>query len=505
MDWLTQHDAVVNCKQRYIVLKCQNGDLLHVESDKLDGLSNSQHKNVSEKGYDAYLAYVLDTKVTESQFLLVPVVCEFPDVFPKELPGLPQVREVDFSIYLVPRITPISIAPYRMAPTELMELKTQLQELIDRGFTQPSFSPWGAPVLFVKKKDGPLRLFIDYRQLNKVTIKKKYPLPRIDDLFDQLKGATVFSKINLHSGYYQLRVKDLDIPKTTFRTRYEHYEFLVMSFINVNFGFRKLDSLDILYLPRVFGWIQKPPKNVSKVRSFLGLAGYYRRFVKGFSMVAFPMTQLLQKDMKLEWSNKCQQSFDRLEALLTEAHVLFKPKSGKEFEIYSGASLNGLGYVLMQEGKGIAYTSRQMKPQKKNYHIHDLELAAIVFALKIWRHYLFGEKCHIYTDHKRLKYLMTQKDLNLRQHRWLELLKDYDLVIDYHLGKANVVADALSRKYLFVLRAMNTQLSISNDGSIVAELKARPTFLQQICEAQKNDDELQAKWVQYESNPDSEF
>jgi len=248
-----------------------------------------------------------------------------------------------------------------------------------------------------------------------------------------------------------------------------------------------------------------PPKNVSEVRSFLGLAGYYRRFVQGFSMIASPMTRLLQKDVKFEWTDECQQSFNRLKDLLTKAPILVQPKSGKEFVIYSDASLNGLGCVLMQEGKVIAYASRQLKPHERNYPVHDLELAAIVFALKIWRHYLYGEKCHIYTDHKSLKYLMTQKDLNLRQRRWLELIKDYDLIIDYHPGKANVVADALSRKSLFALRAMNTRLSLTDDGSILAELRAKPTFLQQICEAQKNDEKLQVKRAQCESGNDSEF
>ena len=175
--------------------------------------------------------------------------------------------------------------------------------------------------------------------------------------------------------------------------------------------------------------------------------------------------------------HECQQSFNRLKDLLTKAPVSVQPEPGKEFVIYIDASLNGLGCVLMQEGKVIAYASRQLKPHERNYPVHDLELVAIVFALKIWRHYLYGEKCHIYTDHKSLKYLMTQKDLNLRQRRWLELIKDYDLIIDYHPGKANVVADALSRKSLFALRAMNTQLSLTDDGSILVELRAKPTFL----------------------------
>ena len=191
---------------------------------------------------------------------------------------------------------------------------------------------------------------------------------------------------------------------------------------------------------------RRPPRNVTEVRSFLGLAGYYRRFVKGFSMTATPMTRLLQKNVKFECSEKCQISFDKLKTFLTEAPVLTQSTYGKEYVIFSDASLNGLRCVLMQEGKVVAYSLRQLKPHENNYPTHDLELAAIVFALKIWRHYLYGEKCFMYTNHKSLKYLPSQRELNLRQQRWMELIKDYDCVIDYHLGKANVVAKALSRK-----------------------------------------------------------
>ncbi|KAG8485970.1 hypothetical protein CXB51_019321 [Gossypium anomalum] len=568
MDWLTLHDAKINCKEKVIELKCENGETLRVESDKSKVLpsviSSMSAQRYLRKGYEAYLAYVINTKEVEKKVESVPVVCEFADVFPEELPGLPPVREVEFGIDLIPGTAPISIAPYRMAPVELKELKSQLQELTHKGFVRPSFSPWGAPVLFVKKKDGSMRLCVDYRQLNKVTIKNKYPLPRIDDLFDQLKGATWFSKINLRSGYYQLRVKESDVPKTTFRTRYGHYEFLVMPFGLTNAPAVFMDLMNHIFRPyldkfvvvfiddiliyskddtehaehlkivlqtlrdkqlyakfsksefwlREVGFLGhiisgdgirvdpskisaivdwKPPKNVTEVRSFLGLAGYYRRFVNGFSIIVAPITRLLQKDVKFEWTEECQQSFEELKKLLTEAPVLVQPESGKEFVVYSDASLNGLGCVLMQEGKVVAYASRQLKPHERNYPTHDLELAAVVFALKIWRHYLYGEKCRVYTDHKSLKYLMSQKDLNLRQRRWLELLKDYELVIDYHPGKANVVADALSRKLLFALRDMNTRLKVSDDGSILAELRARPMFLQEICEAQKNDQDLQAK------------
>ena len=215
----------------------------------------------------------------------------------------------------------------------------------------------------------------------------------------------------------------------------------------------------------VFEWM--PPRNVTKVRSFLGLVGYYRIFVKGFSMIASPMTRLLHKNMKFEWGEECQRNFDKLKAFLTEAQVLTQPTCGKEYVIFSDASLNGLGCVQMQEGKVVAYASRQLKPHEKNFPTHDLELAAIIFALKIWRHYLYGEKCFIYTDNKNLKYLPSQRELNLRQRRWMKLIKDYDCVIDYHLGKANVVTDALSRKIMQTLRALNAHLLLTDDGTVV--------------------------------------
>ena len=199
----------------------------------------------------------------------------------------------------------------------------------------------------------------------------------------------------------------------------------------------------------VVNW--KPPRNVIEVRSFLGLARYYRRFMKGFFVIALSLTKLLKKGVKFEWSNKCQNSFEQLKEMLVEAPVLTQPTSGKEYTLYSDASGIGLGCVLMQDGKVVAYASRQLKPHEKNYPTHDLELVAVVFALKIWRHYLYGEKCRIYTYHKSLKYLLTQKELNLRQRKWLELFKYYDCIIDYHPGKANVVAEALSRKAMAAL------------------------------------------------------
>jgi hypothetical protein len=191
---------------------------------------------------------------------------------------------------------------------------------------------------------------------------------------------------------------------------------------------------------------RQPPKNVTEVRSFLGLEGYYRKFVEGFSSIAKPMTLLLKKDKKFEWTDKCEESFQELKRRLVSAPILTMPDVTKEFVIYCDASKLGLGSVLMQEGKVISYLSRQLKPHEANYRTQDLELAAVVHALKTWCHYLIGNRCDIYTDHKSLKYIFTQRELNLRQRRWIELIKDYDLSIHYHPGKANVVADALSRE-----------------------------------------------------------
>ncbi|XP_019059514.1 PREDICTED: uncharacterized protein LOC104825588 [Tarenaya hassleriana] len=468
-------------------------------------------------GDEAFLVVVTATQEMEMRLGETPVVRDFPDVFPEELPGLPPEREVDFCIDVIPGTEPVSKTPYRMAPTEMAELKKQLNELMEKGFIQPSVSPWGAPVLFVKKKDGSMRLCIDYRGLNQVTIKNRYPLPRIDELLDQLQGAQWFSKIDLRSGYHQIGVKAGDVQKTAFRTRYGHFEFVVMPFglTNAPAVFMQLmnrvfmDYLDefviifiddiLIYSPdrcsheqhlrlvlqrlreqklyakfsKCAFWLQevgflghvisaqgvqvdqakieavmewKTPTNATEIHSFLGLAGYYRRFVEGFAKLAKPMTKLTGKNVRFDWTPECEVSFVELKKRLTTAPILALPQPGIPYEVYTDASKQGLGCVLMQEGHVIAYASRQLRKHEENYPTHDLELAAVVHALKIWRSYLYGEKVKLNTDHKSLTYVISQKDLNLRQRRWIELIADYDLEIAYHPGKANVVADALSRK-----------------------------------------------------------
>ncbi|GJZ44753.1 putative reverse transcriptase domain-containing protein, partial [Tanacetum coccineum] len=377
-------------------------------------------------------------------------------------------------------------APYRLAPSEMEELSTQLQELSDKGFIRPTSLPWGAPVL-------------------------------IDDLFDQLQGSSVYSKIDLRSGYHQLRVCDEDIPKTAFRTRYSHYEFQVMPFglSNAPAVFMDLmnrvcrpylDKFVIVFIDDILiysktkeehdahlrlilellkkeelyakfskcdFWLSKvqflghvidsegihvdpakiesikdweSPKTPTEIRQFLGLAGYYRRFIEGFSKIAKPMTKLTQKSVKFDWGEKEETAFQTLKQKLCSAPILALPEGSENFVVYCDASHKGLGAVLMQKEKVIAYASRQLKIHEKNYTTHDLELGVVVFALKMWRHYLYGTKCVVFTDHKSLQHILDQKELNMRQRRWLELLSDYDCELRYHSRKANVVSDALSQK-----------------------------------------------------------
>ncbi|GKB79824.1 putative reverse transcriptase domain-containing protein, partial [Tanacetum coccineum] len=258
-----------------------------------------------------------EDKSKEKRLEDVPTVRDFLEVFPEDLPGLPPTRQFKFQIYLVPSAAPVARAPYRLAPSELQELSTELQELSDKGFIRPSSSPWGAPVLFVKKKDGSFRMCIDYHELNKLTMKNRYILPRIDDLFDQLQGSSVYSKIDLRSGYHQLRVRDEDIPKTAFRTRYGHYEFQVMPFgltnapahaehLKLILELLKKEELYVKFskskIESIKDWAS--PKTPTEIRQFLGLAGYYQRFIKGFSKIAKPMTKLTQKSVKFDWTEK---------------------------------------------------------------------------------------------------------------------------------------------------------------------------------------------------------
>nr|GEU60551.1 putative reverse transcriptase domain-containing protein [Tanacetum cinerariifolium] len=428
---------------------------------------------------------------------LIPVEMGSFDViigFPEDLSGIPPIHQVEFQIDLVPSVAPVARASYRLAPSEMKELSDQQKELADKGFIRPTFSRWGAPVLFVKKKYGSFQMCIDYKELNKLTVKNRYSLPRIDDLFNQLQGSSVYAKIDLRSGYHQLRVREEDILKTTFRTLYGHYEFQVMPFglTNVPAVFMDLinpmckpylDKFVIVFLDDILIYSNNKqeheehlklilellkkeqfqgihvdpakiefikdwasPKTATEIRQFIGLAGYYRRFIEGFLKISRSMTKLTQNKVKFDWGDKQETTFQIIKHKLCSAPVLALPNGSEDFVVYCDASIKGLGVVLMQREKVIAYRLQQLKIHEKNYTTHDLELRAVVFALNIWRHYLYETKCTVFTDHKSLQHILDQKELNMRQRCLLELLSDYDCEIRYHPGKANVVADALSRK-----------------------------------------------------------
>ncbi|GKB18108.1 putative reverse transcriptase domain-containing protein [Tanacetum coccineum] len=387
MDWLANHHTVIVCDEK--IMRIPYGDeVLIVQGDrggkgeksKLSIISCTKTQKYIKRGCPIFLAQVMrketENKSEEKRLEDVPTVRDFPEVFPEDLPGLPPTRQVEFQIDLVPGAAPVARAPYRLALSKLQELSTQLQELSDKGFIRPSSSPWGAPVLFVKKKDGSFWICIDYRELNKLTVKNRYPLLRIDDLFDQLQGSSVYSKIDL-------RVQFLG-----------H----VINSEGIHMDPAKIESIK--------DWAS--PKTPIEICQFLVLAGYYRRFIEGFSKIAKTMTKLTQKNVKFDWSEKAEAAFQLLKQKLCSASILALPEGIENFMVYCDASRKGLDAVLMQREKVIAYASGQLKIHEKNYTTRDLKLRAV-------------------------------KELNMRQRRWLELLSDYDCKIRYHPGKANMV------------------------------------------------------------------
>ncbi|GJS09339.1 putative reverse transcriptase domain-containing protein [Tanacetum coccineum] len=334
------------------------------------------------------------------------------------LPGLPPTQQVEFQIDLIPGAEPVALAPYRLASSEMKELSDRLQELSDKGIIRPSSSPWGASVLFVKKKDRSFRMCIDYREMNKLTVKNRYPLPRIDDLFDQLQGSNVYSKIDLRSvPCYAIWLDE--------RTNgvYGSHELGVQAY---------LDKFVIVFIDDILIYSKNKKEHEEHLKAILELLKKEELYAK-FSKCEFWLP-------KFDWGDKQEATFQLLKQKLCSAPILALPKGNEEFIVYRDALIKGLGAVLMQREKVIAYASRQLKIHEKNYTTYDLELGVVVFALKIWRHYLYGTKCTVFTDHRSLQHIHDQKELNMRQRRWLELLNDYDCEILYHPGKANVRA-----------------------------------------------------------------
>nr|GEV94187.1 putative reverse transcriptase domain-containing protein [Tanacetum cinerariifolium] len=463
MDWFVEHDALIVCGRKEVHVPYRNKTLV-VKRDsgvsRLKVISCIKARKYIERGSQLFLAQATETEPAKKQLQDVPVICNFPEVFPDDLPGLPPPRQFEFKIEQIPGAAPVALAPYRLAPSKLKELSDQLKELYEKRFIRPSSSPWGAPVLFVKKKDGSFRMCIDYRELNKLTIKNRYPLPRIDDLFDQLQGSSVYLKIDLRSGYYQLRIREEDIPITAFRTRYGHFEFQNKEdheeHLNTILELLKNEKLYAKFLKCDF-WLE----SVHFLGHVIDSDGVHVdptkvEAIRNWSAPTMPT----KKNNKYEWGMEEEEAFQTLKQKLCSAPILALPEGTKNFIVYYDASLMGYVAVLMQREKVIAYASRQLKKHEENYMTHVLELGAVVFALRLWRHYLYGTKCTVYTDHKSLQYIFNQKELNMRQRRWIELLSDYDCKIRYHPGKGNVVADALSQKDREPLRVRSLVMTV---------------------------------------------
>ncbi|KAI4320605.1 hypothetical protein MLD38_034066 [Melastoma candidum] len=467
-------------------------------------------------------AYLSTNSSPSLPSVVVSLLQEFDDVFPKEMPAeLPPIRGIEHQIDFIPG-APIPNRPaYRCSPQEAKELQKQVDELLSKGYVRESMSPFSLPVLLVPKKDGTWRMCVDCRAVNKIMVKYRYPIPRLDDMLDELHGSTVFSKIDLKSGYHQIRMKEGDEWKTAFKTKNGLYEWLVMPFglTNAPSTFMRLMNhvlrayigkfvvvyfddilifskneqdhvnhlrsvLEALRHEKLYANLKKcefflesvvflgfvvssrgvevdeekvrairewpTPTTISEVRSFLGLAGFYRRFVRDFSTIASPLTDIIKKEVGFRWGTEQEKAFKTLKEKLSSAPLLMLPDFSKPFEIECDASGIGIGSVLMQEKRPIAYFSEKLNGAALNYSTYDKELYALVRALETWQHYLWSQEFVIHTDHESLKHLKDQGKLNRRHTRWIQFIEMFPYVIRYKKGKENIVADALSRRYTLI-------------------------------------------------------
>ena len=479
---------------------------------------------------------------------------EYPSFFTDTPPHGGSKIQLGFEVIPIPPDSnPILRPMYRYSPMEMEEMEKQIQHLIELGYIRPSQSPYGAPVLFVKKpRSTELRMVIDYRALNKLTKRNAYPLPRIDDMLDHLAGAKVFSLIDLRQAYHQCRLVNSDVPKTAFRTPLGHYEYVTLSFgltnapaafqsvVNRLFAkhmykfvmvylddiliFSKNETeyavhlravLDILrsaqltvalwkckffqsevmflgHIVSAEGVKMDPakvqavkdfprPTDVHHLRSFLGMATYFRKFIDKFARVVHPLTDLLRKNEKWQWGEACETAFCKLKELLTTAPILALPnwRSSEFFELVCDASLLGIGGVLLQGDRPIAFESRKLIDAKTRYSATELEMLAVVYCVEKWRVYIEGREVHVYTDHKPNTFFNTTNMLSRRATRWLDNLQQYQLAWHYKPGPQNVVADALSRHpvvrkpvvALIVLRSASKLRKLADSNSFVSAIK----------------------------------
>ncbi|KAG7567857.1 Reverse transcriptase domain [Arabidopsis thaliana x Arabidopsis arenosa] len=473
------------------------------------------------------------------------VLDQYKDIFPEEIPpGLPPIRGIEHQIDLVPGSALPNKPAYRMNPEESKELEKQVRDLMEKGYIRESLSPCAVPVLLVPKKDGTWRMCVDCRAINNITIKYRHPIPRLDDMLDELSGATIFSKVDLRSGYHQVRMREGDEWKTAFKTKQGLYEWLVMpfgltnapstfmrlmnqvlrsfigKFVVVYFDdiliYSKCYSDHVQHLELILKTLRKEglyanlkkctfctdkcvflgfvvskhglqvdeekikairewptPTSIGHVRSFHGLASFYRRFVRDFSTVAAPMTAVIKKNVPFSWGEAQDQSFNTLKERLTQAPVLALPDFEVMFEVECDASGLGIGAVLHQRKRPVAFFSEKLSGAALNYPTYDKELYALVRALETWQHYLLSKEFIIHTDHETLKHLKGQTSLKRRHAKWLEFIETFPYVIKYKKGKENVVADALSRRY-----------------ALIATMEAKVMGFEHIKEMYKDDPEL---------------
>ena len=537
--WLHKHNPRdIDWTRNIITLKDQQGQTHTITQEAPQEVLQLSHKQIAKvlrRREEEVLCLRIDqlhsinadtpaTQSAEGREAEKQIIAEYADVFTSDLPtGPPTDKGIEHTIPLLPGSQPCARAPYRLSYAELDELKKQIDELLSKGHIRPSTSEYASPVLFVRKKDGSSRMCVDYRALNKQTKRNRYPLPRIDDLLDRLHASTIFSKIDLRSGYHQVKVAEADIHKTAFTTRYGLYEFTVLpfgltdapaTFMTVMNRVLQpyLDEFVVVYLDdimiysknmeehtkhlrlvldklrqykmhakqskctlyasevdfigqrvsakglqadptKVQALIDWPePTNVHEIRQFLGLAQYFRRYIKAYSAICSPLSTLTRKDVPWTWTQPQKDAFTAIKTALTSAPVLRLADPSSPFILVTDASNIAVGATLMQRNEHgrlqpIAYESQKLNPAQTRYPTHDKELLAIVHALHKWRHYLHAQHFTIHTDHQSLRYIQTQPHLNGRQARWVEFLAEFDFTIEYKPGESGLmrVPDALSR------------------------------------------------------------
>ncbi|KAL1224617.1 putative mitochondrial protein [Cardamine amara subsp. amara] len=509
-------------KQKVLLHGLEQGSVREVKASKISKKQTDQVqlsmicvRDQTEESHVKLCAIEAEEDSEKNSPELEQMMVRYEDIF-AEPTSLPPFRNGhNHKIPLKEGSDPINQRPYRYAVYQKNEIDKMVEEMLKSGTIQNSSSPYASPVVLVKKKDGTWRLCVDYRGLNGLTVKERFPIPLIEDLMDELGGSKIYSKIDLRAGYHQIRMEPQDIHKTAFKTHSGHFEYLVMPFGLTNapatfqglmnavfkkflrkfvliffddiliysatlaehvehvqmvfevmrqnklfakrskcaFATKKVEylghyieekgiSTDPNKIKAVEEW--NKPENLKQLRGFLGLAGYYRRFVKNFGTIARPLTALTKRNA-FEWSDEAQEAFQTLKKGLCEAPVLALPRFDQPFVVETDACTHGIGAVLMQNGHPLAYISRHLKGKQLHLSIYEKELLAVIFAVQKWRHYLLPNHFFIKTDQRSLKYLLEQRLNTPIQQQWLPKLMEFSYEIQYRQGKDNVAADALSR------------------------------------------------------------